>query len=69
MISTTNAVDVINKRIDELPLNKTKLAEQVGLTYETMRRTLNGERKLGGDELVKFCNILGLSIDDFEVVD
>lgn len=65
MAHNSAVVDVINKRINELPLNKTKLAEQIGLSYELLRRTLNGERKLSGDELVNLCVILGLNIEDF----
>lgn len=71
MTVTIPAIEVINRRIDELPINKAELARRIGMSEsgtsneELLRRTLNGERKLGGDELVKICSILGLTIDDF----
>jgi len=58
-------VDAIKKRIDELPINKTKLAKQIGLSYTLLRRTLDGERRLKGDELVQLCEILNLKLEDF----
>ena len=66
MVKTIPAVQVINERIENMPINKSELARQIGLNdYELLRRTLNGERKLTGDELVNICVILGIEISDF----
>ena len=59
------AVQVINERIGELPINISELARMAGINYELLRRTLAGERKLSGDEFVVLCEILEIPMDRF----
>ena len=75
MAKTIPAIEVINRRIDEMPFDKAELARRVGMSasgasdVELFNRTLKGDRKLRGDELVKICVLLGLTIDDFVAED
>lgn len=69
MQSTIPAIDVINERIESLPINRAELARRAGIDGELLRRSLIGERKLVGDELVNICAILNISMDDFIVKD
>lgn len=65
MKSTIPAIEVINKRIESMPINRAELARRAGMDGELLRRSLIGERKLVGDELVNICAVLDISMDDF----
>ena len=65
MTKVRPAVEVISQRIEAMPINKSELARRIGIDYELLRRSLNNERVLKGDELVNICVILGITIDDF----
>ena len=59
------AIDVINSKIESIPVNRAELARRADIDAELLRRSLNGERKLCGDELVNLCEVLGITMDDF----
>ena len=65
MKSTIPAIEVINQRIESMPINRAELARRAGMDGELLRRSLIGERKLVGDELVNICAVLDISMDDF----
>ena len=50
--------DKINKAIKESGLKKVWIAEQLGVTYNSLRRKLNGEIPWSKLELEKIRNIL-----------
>ena len=60
-----DAIEVINDKISQLPINQSELARMADMNPELLRRSLAGERKLSGDELVNLCEILGISMADF----
>lgn len=64
-MTTHPIAEVIGNRIDEMCVNKSKLAEKAGMDRTALWRKLNGDVKFTGDELVNLCVVLGLSIDDF----
>ena len=64
-MTTHPIAEVIGIRIDEMCVNKSKLAEKVGMDRAALWRKLNGDVKFTGDELINICAVLGLSIDDF----
>lgn len=59
------AIEVINSKIESMPVNRAELARRADIDPELLRRSLNGERKLCGDELVNLCEVLGITMDDF----
>lgn len=46
-------------------MTSSDLAKKVGINYELVRRSLNGTRKIGADEFVVWCDVLGLKLKDF----
>jgi len=65
MESRKPAIEVINGKIAEMPINQAELARRADMQPELLRRSLAGERKLGGDELVNLCHVLGITLQDF----
>ena len=59
------AIDVINEKIAGMPINQAELARRAEIKPELLRRSLIGERKLCGDELVNLCSVLGIELKDF----
>lgn len=59
------AIDVINDKIAGMPINQAELARRAEMQPELLRRSLIGERKLGGDELVNLCSVLEIELKDF----
>ena len=42
------------------------ISKNTGIDYETLRLSLNANRRMSADEFVKVCRCLGLGIDDFQ---
>lgn len=46
-------------------INKASLARSIGMTTDAFYHVIRGRRKIKGDELVKFCHEIGVSVDEF----
>ena len=57
--------EVIAKRVEARGIPVAELARRVDMNAELLRRSLVGERKIVGDELIALCCELGLDIPDF----
>ena len=59
-----------NKKIAEYlkehGISQKFLVVKTGLEPEKVSNIVNGKRKISGDELISFCNVLGLTLDYFK---
>lgn len=61
-----SAVQVINKYIKDKDITIYKLSKSTGISYELLRRTLNGTRKLTADELIKIAAALDYDLNSLK---
>lgn len=59
-------VGVINDRIKELGVTQAHVSRKISMDPDLLGRTLHGTRKLKADEFVNLCQVLGLTLEDFE---
>lgn len=59
-------VGVINDRIKELGVTQAHVSRKISMDPDLLGRTLHGTRKLKADEFVSLCQVLGLTLEDFE---
>lgn len=59
--------DILRKRIEDRGISIAETARRSSMNAELLRRSLNGMRPIKSTELVRLCNVLELSFDDFEV--
>lgn len=63
----SNVISVINNRIEERGMKLVFLSKQVNMNNDLLSKTLNGKRTLKADELVRLCQVLDLTLEDFKV--
>ena len=58
-------LEVIKKAQEERGISVAELARRTGITYENLRVSLHGNRKITAPEFVGLCRELNLDVDDF----
>lgn len=58
--------DVVRKRVEEVGITAAELARRCNMNDQLLRRSLDGKRNLKCDELIRLCNQLDLSLEDFK---
>lgn len=61
--------DVLREKIEDRGISIAETARRSSMNAELLRRSLNGMRPIKSAELVRLCNVLELSFDDFETGD
>ena len=46
-------------------INKASLARAIGMSTDAFYHIIRGKRKIKGDELIKFCKEIGVTVDEF----
>lgn len=59
------AYEVIDAEVQKRGISIAELSRRVGIDSELLRRSLNGNRKIGADEFIALCEELQLGIADF----
>lgn len=60
------AAEVIAARVNRVGISIAELARRTDIHPELLRRSLNGERVIKADELIRLCVELELSLADFQ---
>lgn len=58
--------DVVRNRVEEVGITAAELARRCNMNDQLLRRSLDGKRNLKCDELIRLCNQLDLSLEDFK---
>lgn len=56
--------EIIRDKIDESGLKKVYVAKKVGISQDALTGIIKGRRKMRADELIAFCEVLGINMDD-----
>lgn len=56
-------VETLNQYIKDNDITIYKLSKSTGISYELLRRTFNGTRKLTADELIKIAVVLDYDLN------
>ena len=59
------AYEVINSTIKSRGIKLSHLAQRTGISYELLRRSMIGTRKLPADEFLVLCDELGIDLAQF----
>ena len=59
------AEERIRKYLDEQGITQTSVARKIGITKSQLCQSLNGKRKLTLDEVVRICEVLRKTPNDF----
>ncbi|MBQ9229046.1 MAG: helix-turn-helix transcriptional regulator [Paludibacteraceae bacterium] len=62
----SDVIAVINNRIKERGATIVFVAKRANMKTDILSKTLNGNRNLKADELVNLCQVLDLTLDDFD---
>lgn len=63
------AFEILAKTVDDRGISIAELARRVGMGKELVRRCLSGDRKIVAEEFISICEVLGLTLADFDSVE
>ncbi len=59
-ILKANALDILNKKIDESGVKNKYIAEKLGVSEQYISLILSGKRKLTADKVIAISQVLGI---------
>lgn len=59
-ILKANALDILNKKIDESGVKNKHIAEKLGVSEQYISLILSGKRKLTADKVIAISKVLGI---------
>lgn len=65
----SNVIAIISNRIKERGVTLVFVAKQAHIKTDLLSKTLNGNRKMKADELVRLCQVLDLTLEDFKITE
>lgn len=61
-----NVQKSMKRYIEDHFLNQASIARAIDMDPASFNKILNGKRYIRGDELIAFCNAVGVSVDDIK---
>lgn len=62
------AYEVVSRRVERTGITVSELARRTGMQYMALRSTLQGDRAMKADEMLRLSRELGLDFEDFSEV-
>lgn len=65
-VLSTRTGELIEQRMEQMGIDKRELSAKLGVTYETVRTILNGQKTTSAMMLPAVCKILKFNVQDME---